>query len=88
MDLTGADKDAVAILAFKVALALDGTIVLAFVVVELDTDPHTWRKGGLTDKEHFAVTEVGHLDARVQVKRLRSCCHCALSPREALVKLG
>lgn len=85
MDLAGADEDAVAILAFEIALTLNGTIVLAILVVELDADPNTWRKGGLTDEEHLAVTKVGHLDTRVQVERLR-CGHGALIRHEA--KLG
>lgn len=62
MDLAGPDKDAVAILAFKVALALNGSIVFAVLVVELDADPDTLRKRGLTNEEHLAVTEVGYLD--------------------------
>ena len=71
MDLTGADEDAVAVFAFKVALALHGTIVLAFGVVQLDADPHTGGERGLTDEEDLTMAEVGHFDARVQLKRLR-----------------
>jgi len=65
VDLTGADKDTIAIVAFKVALPLDRAIVLAILFIELDANPDTWCKGSLADEEDFAMTEVGNLYARV-----------------------
>lgn len=65
MNLARAHKDAVAIFAVKVALALNRAIVLAVLVVELDTDPYTRCERGLTDEEHFAVAEITTPHARV-----------------------
>lgn len=71
MNLTGTDKDAIAVFAVKVALALYRAIVLSIGIVQLDADPDTGSERGLADEEYFAVTKLGDLDTRVQVERLR-----------------
>jgi len=70
VDLTGSHEDAVAILAFKVAFALNRAIVLADGIVERDTDPDTCGERGLTNEEHLAVAKIGDLDTCMQTQRL------------------
>lgn len=70
LDLTWADEYAVAIVALEVALALNRAIVLAVLVVELNTNPDTGCERGLADKKDFSEAEIAALDARVEMEWL------------------
>lgn len=63
MDLTGPNKDTVAVLAFKIALSLYRAVVFAIGVIQLDTDPYAWSERGLANEEHLTMAEIGDFDA-------------------------
>lgn len=62
---TRADEDAVVGLAGEVWHAVDGAIVLAVGVIELDADPKACGEGGVPDEAHDAAT-LGDLDDGVE----------------------
>ena len=73
-DSGGAQKHAIVGLTVKVALALDRAVILARGIVELYTDPFSWRKPRRSQEPHNRVSSIVELDRLSHAQR--QTCHC------------